>query len=228
VTPSAEQQAVAGREEGAASAARLGARTAYAAAGLNLLAAVAILLVLRPGLPAPGSLAEERLAFVQGHTGRWWAGWLAWHAAALALLAFYLALAARWGRRAPLRCRLAVLCAAAGLAVDLGAQGLTMGLAPRLSVQEFAVLEAAAGLATGYTGNGLYTTAGILLTWAGAGELPRPLLALAGLVWTAGVGLSVTSLVGSAAGQIASTAALMSSFVLWSFLTGRWLSRRAS
>src|SRR5947208_2348118 len=91
------------------------ARAAYCAAALNLAAACALVLVLAPGLPTPGSTPALRLAYIAEHLGVWCAGWLLWHAAALALLAFYVGLTCRWGPRAPLRCVLALLCGAAGL-----------------------------------------------------------------------------------------------------------------
>ena len=91
------------------------ARAAYAAAVLNLLAPLATLTLLRPGMPLPGSTPADRMAYVSSHTGAWRAGWLVWHAAAIALQLFYLALALRWWTRAPLRCGLALLCAGAGL-----------------------------------------------------------------------------------------------------------------
>src|SRR4051794_40296692 len=91
-------------------------RAAYCAAALNLAAACALVLVLAPGLPAPDSTPALRLAYIAGHLGAWCAGWLVWHAAALALLAFYVGLACRWGPRAPIRCVLALLCGAAGVA----------------------------------------------------------------------------------------------------------------
>jgi hypothetical protein len=207
---------------------RTAARAAYAAAGLNLLAALAMPLLLAPGLPVADSLPADRLAYLAAHTARWWAGWLVWHAAAIALLGFYLALAGRWGPAAPWRCALTLLCATAGLAVDLAAEAVYMGVAPRLGPEAFGVAEAAAGLLTGYVGNGLYTVAGILLTSAGAAELPRGLVALAVPVWLAGLALSAATLAGWAVGQLVSTAVLMPTFVVWAFLVGRWLDSRAS
>jgi hypothetical protein len=203
-------------------------RAAYAAAILNLLAPLATLTLLRPGMPLPGSTLAERTTSVATHTGAWRAGWLVWHAAAIALLVFYLALALRWWPRAPLRCGLALLCAGAGMAVDLGAQAVYIGVAPALSGDAYAVVERTVIVLTGYFGNGMYTLAGILLVWAGAGELPRSLVLLSVPVWAAGLALSAASLLGSPGGQFASTAVLLPALAVWSVLTGRWLSRRAS
>src|SRR5204863_9184250 len=108
---------------------------------------------------------------VQRFTALWWGGWLVWHAAAISLMAFYLVLALRWGRLAPIRCGLAIVCGAAGLAADLSAQALWMGLVSRIEPRDLPLLESAAGVLSGYLGNGLYTASGLLLTWAGSAEL---------------------------------------------------------
>jgi hypothetical protein len=207
---------------------RAAARAAYVAAGVHVVAAGAMLLALQPGLPVAGSALATRMAYMSAHTAAWWLGWLVWHAADLALLAFYVALAARWGRRAPLRCGLALLLAGAGVADDLGAQAVYMGVAPRLGPEAFAVAEQVAGVLTGYVANGLYTLAGLLLVWAGARELPRYLVATSLPVWAAGLALSAASLAGSGDGQFWSVAMLMPAFIGWTLLMGRWLSSRAS
>jgi len=204
------------------------ARAAYLAAACNLAAVLAIALLLRPGLPGSETTLASRWLFVRAHPIVWWAGWLVWHLAAVALLAFYVALAGLWGRRAPIRGGLALLCAAAGLAADLSAQGLAMGIAPWIDRDGFGIVEMTSTLLTGYLGNGLYTLAGALLTWAGASALPRPLLWLALPTWGAGAALSAASLVHSAEGQALSIAMLFPLFVAWTALVGRWLSRRAS
>lgn len=202
---------------------RHAAWAAYAAAGLNLMAGVAMLVWLEPGLPVEGSRLPDRMAYLSGHRAAWWGGWLLWHAAAISLLGFFVGLAGLWRRRAPIHCDLALLCGAAGLAADLGAESLYMAVAPGLGPEAFETAERVAGVLTGYLGNGLYTIAGVLLTWAGAGELPRPLLALGAAVWAAGFGLSAATLVHSAPGQFWSTAALMPLFILWAGFVGRWI-----
>lgn len=207
---------------------RVVARAAFIAAGLNLIAALAIVTVLRPGLPGPEGSVELRRAYVLEHPALWSLGWLTWHAAAIGLLAFYVGLAGLWLNRAPVRCVLGMLAGCAGLAVDLSGQALYLGLPRWLDVPGFALLERAALMLTGYVGNGLYTLGGVLITWAGAAEMPRGLMWLSVPVWLAGVALSVASLSQSPVGQIASTAILMPTLVLWMTLVGRWLRRRAS
>jgi len=207
---------------------RVAGRVAYFVAGSNLVAAAAMGLFLRPGLPAAGSSPFDRLQYLRSHTALWRGAWLFWHAAALGLLAFFIVLALRWLHRAPVRSFLALVCASAGLAADLAAQGLLMGLAPVSDELELPIIEAASGLLTGYVGNGLYTVAGILLTWAGASELPRRLLLLSVPVWGSGLFLSAASLIAWEAGQFWGIAMLMPLFVIWSFLVGRWLRRLES
>ena len=204
---------------------RTAARAAYAAAGANAAAAAAMLLWLRRGLPIQGSELRDRMTYVVSNRGAWVAGWLLWNAAAIALVAFYLGLAGLWRERAPIRCGLALLCAAAGLAADLGAEAIYMIVAPALGPEAFAVAEKTAGALTGFLGNGLYTIGGVLLTTAGAGELPRRLVGLAAAVWIAGASLAASSLAESPAGQFWTTAALMPLFVVWAVLVGRWLNR---
>lgn len=205
--------------------ARHAALAAYVAAAANLAAGLAMLLLLRPGLAVPGASVEARLEFVRGHLAAWRIGWLVWHLAAIALLAFLVGLASRLRASAPILSRLAPLCAAAGLAADLGAQSISMGVSPTLDAARFEIVESASSVLTGYLGNGLYTLAGAMLTWAGRRELPRGLVGLGAVAWAAGFGLSAASLVGSPRGQMVSTAVLMPAFVLWTALVGRWLSR---
>jgi hypothetical protein len=207
---------------------RAAARAALLAAGLSLLAGLAMLVLLRPGLPVLESTVETRWLYIREHPAAWWIGWLCWHAAAVALLGFYVGLAGVWRRRAPIRCGLALLCSGAALAADLSGQALHIGMPARLDVTTYALVETATLILTGYVANGLYTGASVLLTWAGAAELPRYLVVSAAPVWIAGAWLSITSLTGSEIGQFWSAALLMPSVVLWATLTGRWLSSRAS
>jgi len=201
---------------------------AYIAAAVNLAAGLMMLLTLRYGVPAGESDLSARIAYVGDHILAWRVGWLVWNLAALSLLGFYVVLAARWRERAPILCALALLCAAAGLAADLGAETILAVVSPGLQGETYAVVESIALALTGYLGNGLYAVGGILLTWAGRQELPRGLLWLAAAVWTSALWLSVATLVSSSSGQFASAATLMPLFVLWAGLTGRWLSGRAS
>ena len=209
---------------------RTAARIAYAAAAINLLASVVMLFVLRPGLPARGDFValRSRHAYVSTHLAAWRIGWLLWNAAAVVLLAFFVVLSLRWRDRAPVVSRLALVVAGAGLAADLIAEAVLMSLAQRFPAGGYVGAEAFAILLTGYVGNGLYTVAGILLTWAGRRDLPALLLYVAVPVWVAGLWLAAATLGGSTTGQVLSTSVLMPMFVLWAFLVGRWLSASES
>jgi hypothetical protein len=207
---------------------RHGPTAAYVAAAVNLAAGLVMLLALRYGIPAGESDLSDRIAYVREHLVAWRAGWLIWNLAAISLLALFVVLAARWREAAPILCGLALLCAAAGLAADLGAETILAVASPSLRGETYAAVESIAVALTGYLGNGLYAVAGILLTWAGRRELPRGLLWLAVAVWAVALWLAVATLVSSDAGQFASAATLMPLFVVWAGLVGRWLSGHAS
>jgi hypothetical protein len=194
-------------------------KLAFLAAFANILAGALTLFVLRHGLP-PRSLAD-RAAFISSHEVLWRLGWLGWSAAAVTLLGLYLALASRLRHGAPVLCGLAIVVATAGLAADLSAEALLAGFT-RTTLPNLSLVQSEAFLLTGYVGNGLYTTAGILLTIAGRTELPARVISLGGLVWAAGVLLSVATLVGSTTGEAVSTGIVIASFVVWAGLLGRW------
>jgi hypothetical protein len=194
-------------------------RIAFLAALANLLAGALTLFVLRQGLP-PRSLAD-RAAFISSHAILWRLGWLGWSVAAVTLLGLFLALAGRWRTEAPVLCGLGIVVATAGLAADLSAEALLAGFT-RSTLPNLSLVQSEAFLLTGYVGNGLYTVAGILLTVAGRKELPTHVLAMGGLVWAAGLWLSVATLAGSTTGQTVSTGIVIASFVVWAGLLGRW------
>src|SRR3954447_4623633 len=79
------------------------ARLAYLVAALHLAAAVSIVALLQPGLPAASTTPAARQAFQADHLAAWWLGWLVWHAAGIALVALYVGLAQLWRPHAPLR-----------------------------------------------------------------------------------------------------------------------------
>jgi hypothetical protein len=198
---------------------RTARKVSLGAALANLLASALMLFVLRRGLP-PESL-DTRSEFVSSHETLWRLGWLSWNVAAVTLIGLLLVLASRWKHEAPFLCALAIVVATAGLAADLSAEALLIGLSKQ-SPGTFESIQTEALLLTGFVANGLYTLAGILLTVAGRRLLPRALLVLAALVWTAGLWLAAATLVDSSTGEIASTGVLMPSFVIWAVLLGRW------
>jgi len=193
-------------------------RAAYVAAALNAVGACTMLLLLQPGLPVEGSKLADRVAWVDAHHALWWAGWITWHAAAISLLGLYVGLSLLWRVHAPLLSRLALLVAAAGLASDLGAEAVYMGVMPGMGKEAFGVGEVYAAVMTGYLGNGLYAVAGVMLTIAGAREMPRTVSTLAWLVWADAAWLSAAALTHSAFGMFWSTAVLEPLFVGWTVL----------
>jgi hypothetical protein len=203
-------------------------RLAYLSAALNAVASVVMVTVLRAGLPGGSDTAGQRLIFIQSHVWQWRVGWLTWNLAALSLLALYFALGRVAGTQGNLLVRLALIFATAGLAGDLSAETLIMGLEPSLSASAFAVAERATLLLTGYLGNGLYTLAGAMLTWSLRRALPRWLVAVAIALWAAGFALSVATLIDSTAGEIVTTGMVMVLFVGWAGLVGRWAQQSAS
>ena len=207
---------------------RTAARAAWFASAAHVVAAAAMALLLRPGVDAREFDYDARQGFITGHLAHWRLGWLTWHLAALALLSFYVGLAGRFGRVAPLRCMLALLCAAVGFAGDVIGQALAMGLQPHLQLGAFTAVESTQQLLTAYVANGLYTVAGLLLVSAGWQVFPR-WLALASLpIWIAGVGMSVSAMAFEPVGLMASVAVIIPAVVIWTALVGRWLQRLES
>ncbi len=133
------------------------------AAGL-LLAAV----TLRPGTPLVP--LPERMAYLAGRPWGWSVGWGVWMLCALALAAFFAALARRLpGESAP--ARLAVVLAGAGAAVDLLCDVLYITVLPLIAswatAEErlFLTVERIALAGGLVVANGLYSVGTLLLAW---------------------------------------------------------------
>lgn len=203
---------------------RPAAAAAWAASLSHLLAGLAMALLIRPGLGAPGAALAERMAWLADHRLAWGLGWLCWHAAGVCMMAFYVGLALRWFPVGPLRVGLALILAAAALAADLGGQSLYLTL-PEVGPDAFVLLDRSATWLTAYVANGLYSLAGLVLVWVGARDLPRPLLFLSAGVWLGGGLMCLATASGSAVGLVAANALLMPLLVVWTALVGRWLQR---
>jgi hypothetical protein len=192
---------------------RLRALAPAACAAANALAFLALAIWLRHGSELVA--LEERVAFVEEHPAVWRAGWCAWMAAALSLLAFY----AWWARRVPGRVGVAAfLVAGAGVACDLLAESLFVGWLPR----DFERVQRLGAILTAGMANGLYTVGGILLTLA-TPNLRKGLRAWAWLAWACGILLSVFGFAGSATGCAISATALFLLFCPWVVVAGRAL-----
>lgn len=200
----------------------------FVAAAANAVASLVMVIMLRPGLPGFGTADADRLSYIQTHVVEWRLGWLSWNIAAIILLSFFVALSQCANSDAPLVARVALLCATAGLAADLAAEALLMGLQPTATAQLFSALERATLLLTGYVGNGLYSLCGGLLTWSLRAILPRSLVFVAVVLWGAGLTLSVVTMLDWIAGEVVVTGIVMTLFVLWALLVGMWARTNAS
>ncbi len=192
------------------------ARIAWFAAAAHLVAAAAMLLFLRPGLP--GFPEDTRLAHMQ--TGAWFAGWVLWHVAAVSLVALYIVLALRF--RGVLSMT-AVAAATAGMALDFACEAKYIGVLPQLRGEDFARLDRELEVLIGYAANGLYTIAFALLVFAGWRVLPKLALALAGPVVGGGTALALASLKGDARLETITSAILFTSLIVWIAIVARWL-----
>ena len=193
----------------------------YLCAALHAAAGLAMLLVLRGGTEAEPRLAA-RMAYVHAHAAAWRAGFAVWMLAGVSVLAFY-----AWWARA-LRSRRAALAAlvlaGAGLACDLSGEALYVGWLPGLTddAAGFDHFQRVGTVLTAVFANGFYTAAGVVLT-LGTPDLPRPVRALAWVVWVAGAALSVCGAVGWAAGLVVASGVLFPSLVLLALLLPRAL-----
>lgn len=123
--------------------------------------------------------------------------WMSWMIAALSLVGFYTAWAARIPTLVP------VAIASAGVVCDFIGESMFI-TQPQL--------ERFASLITGGAANGLYTLAAILLTVLSPS---LPLRWLAWTAWSAGTALFIVTIFDWPNGVIASSAALMIAFVAW-------------
>jgi hypothetical protein len=202
---------------------RLRTLAPYACALLNLIAAGALLLVLRPGTEVVPD-AASRIAYITNNELLWRAGWVCWIAAALSLLAFY----AWWGSRlpawvddegAPRWGAVALVIAAIGLVFDLTAESLLIAWLPK----DFATVAPMTSVLTGGFGNGLYTIAGAALTLATPG-LRGWFLAWTWTIWAAGFGLSAFTFAGNFVGVAVCSTVLFMLFCPWAVVMGRKLA----
>lgn len=193
-------------------------RIAWFAAAAHLVAAAAMLVLLRPGLP--GFPEDVRLAHMQ--TAGWTAGWMLWHIAAISLVAFYIALAQRFKGVLSMT---AVAISTAGLTLDIFCEAKYIGILPDLRGEEFARLDREIEVLIGYAANGLYTVAFALLVIAGYRVLPKLALALSGVVAGSGIALALASLRHDARLEMITSAVLFPSLIVWIVLVGRWLKK---
>lgn len=206
---------------------------AWLALAMHLVAGLAMAIVLRHGLETQADLTN-RLRFLVDHTAIWTTGWLTWNAAALSILYFYAAFA--WahqtdGRTATGPLRFAVILSTAGIAADLAAEAIEMGVLPGIARQAlaelahrpdqstaadvFLALHRTAVMLTGYLANGLYTLSAILLTWSTRHAYPA-WVSIAGLaVGVSGLALSGATLADSVGGMVWANVVLVPCILIW-------------
>ena len=199
------------------------ARVAWFAAAAHFVAAVAMLLFLREGLP--GFAEEQRLAYMNANPMIWASGWLSWHVAAISLLALYVVLAMRFR---DVLSATAVAVATAGLSLDIMCEAKYIGVLPHLHGAEFQRLDRELEVLIGYAANGLYTIAFILLVLAGWRGLPKLALLLAGPVAASGTALALASLRHDPRLQTITSALLFVSLIAWMVVVARWLRQDES
>jgi hypothetical protein len=146
---------------------------AWVNVALHAAGLAAAALAMRAGTP----LVElpSRMAWLAGAPPGWWGGWAVWMACALALGAFFVALAEHLP---PAIARAAVALAAAGVAIDLlcdVTQAAVLPLAARGASPLFLVVERLAGVGGALVANGLYTLAAGVVTLALRGPVERAL-----------------------------------------------------
>jgi small multidrug resistance pump len=202
--------------EGTGAGERLRALAPYACASLNLIAAGALLLLLRPGTEVVHDPAS-RILYITNHEFLWRAGWVCWIAAALSLLAFY----AWWGARLPAWGWgvAALSIASVGLVLDLTAESLLIAWLPK----DYATVAPMASLLTGGPGNGLYTVAGAVLT-VGTRGLKGWFATWTWAIWAAGFGLSAFTFAGNFLGVAICSGLLFALFCPWAAVMGRKLA----
>ena len=214
--------------EGTATGERVRALAPYACAFLNLTAAGALLLVLRPGTEVVPDISS-RISYITNNELLWRAGWVCWIAAALSLLAFY----AWWGARLPAWGWgvAALAIASTGLLFDLTAESLLIAWLPK----DFAKVAPVTSTLTGGPGNGLYTVAGAVLTlgtrrlkgvpaYEGKAMINGWFLAWTWTIWAAGFGLSAFTFAGNFVGVAVCSGVLFTLFCPWAVVMGRKLA----
>jgi hypothetical protein len=198
------------------------ARVAFAAAALHLLAALALLALLRPALP--GTAVPDRIAYLGSHRIAWTLGWLTWQVAAMSLLAFLAVLALRFRGVIAIT---AMCIAAAAFSIDFASESRYLGVLPELRGEAFVALDRELDVLIGFAANGLYTIALALIALAGWRELPRAARVLVVPVVASGLALAIASLVHDARAEMLSSALLFPLLVSWMVVVGLWLRNNA-
>lgn len=189
---------------------------ALAAAALHLVAGVATLLFLAPGLPPAGD-AGARAAYVDANATAWRAGWALWTLSAAALLVVLALLAPENALG-----RLALVFAAAAFAADTLSQSILTLALPGSAAPSRALLEDAAWTGAAVVANGQYTVAlALAVVGASRARTIRVRTAQASIpIWLAGAAMSVAAAAEWPRAQELAGGALTFLLVFWLALVG--------
>lgn len=185
---------------------------------LHLLAGASMALVLRNGLETNPNF-QERLTFIVNHNMLWIGAWLTWTAAAIAILNFYIAFSS-----AHQAGNLAVLLATAGIAADISAQAIEIGVLPAIAervistnvgIDLFVSFHRTAVMMSGYVANGLYSLSALILVWSGRRAYPVWVSSAGIATGCLGIALSAAALANSASGMFWTNVLLVPCLLFW-------------
>ena len=196
---------------------------------VNLVASLALALVLRDATAAGGGVAE-RTAFLVAHPIAVPVAWYSWIVASFGLVAIFFTITrAIPGQRA--LGRLILLLLLLGSVPDICNNLIGAAILPELAEQyvtatgplkeaiaiDFITWDRFSVLLTGVLGNFFYGLAGFALALAmrRTPDMPRPLVWLSLPLWTATLGIVVASVVDSVPLLIGSVAITMTLFCIW-------------
>ncbi|MEK6233167.1 MAG: hypothetical protein N2C14_00490, partial [Planctomycetales bacterium] len=169
----------------------------------------------------------DRARYVADFLPRWRLGWATWMFAAPTLIGFYSWWAARIPQSGPALA--GVVVAAVGMCFDWLGESVYVAWLPDFALQQtndaeslakFAQVQQFATMLTAGVANGLYTLGGIILTLASP-WLQGRLRATAWIIWTAGIGMSVSAVLESPHGAAVCSAILFPLLTMWCFWMGR-------
>jgi hypothetical protein len=169
----------------------------------NLVAVIVMAIVLAPGTPIVADLPVREL-YIGDHLLAWRLGWATWMIAAATLLWYY-----AWWRARVKGPQRAITIASIGIAFDWAAE-IALIVA---GADGYAAIAPLAFFFTGAIANGLYTYAGIQLTFAT--PLGPGARAYAGLMWAGGALVSFAGLVSFPLLTAIGTALLFALFIPW-------------
>ncbi len=196
---------------------------------VNLIASLAMATVLRDATAAGGDV-EARMTFIASHWMLVSAGWYSWVFASLGLVVVFVAVL-RSLEPSPALERLVLFILLLGSVPDIVNNLIGAAILPEIAqlwmeadpslrealAVDFLLWDRFSVLLTGALGNLMYAVAGFLLTWISwkNDDFPRPLVWLGIPLWTATLGIAVTSVADSVPGLVVTVAITMTLFCVW-------------